>query len=75
MRTFTYWVAPCESDSPAYSEIGRTKKEVLAKLKDVEGDYGPPEKRVIHYEDLFDFFEQLTGEGGSRLWGKQVGTP
>ena len=71
MAKLIYWVAPCQYDDRCYSLVGKTKKDVaerVAREWNPKG-YGPIEKREIYYKDAFDLFEQLTGEGGDRLWG------
>lgn len=71
MRTFTYWVAACNHDSECYSIIGKTKKEVLTTLK-MRSDahlYDEPVKRHVDYDDIFEFFDLVTGEGGGRNCG------
>ena len=77
-RKFTYWIAPRNDDSPCYSLIGRTKKEVTDQFDalhvSVQGCYAPAEKREIPYEDMFDFFARVTEEDGGRDCGYQPGT-
>jgi hypothetical protein len=75
-RKFTYWIAECLNDSPCYSLIGKTKREVEEKLEkaDRRADYGEPEKREIPYKDMFDFFDWVTSEGSGRACGFQPGT-
>ncbi len=59
----TYWIAEDEYE-PAYSIIGKTKKEVMAKLQSKGGvrEYGPVEKKIIIYKDAFDLLDMVTGE-------------
>lgn len=68
MPKLTYWVAACRSDAPCYSIIGKTRKSVKAQLDSADDpdDFEKPVKRVIHYTDAFDLFEQVTCEGGNR---------
>ena len=65
----TYWVAEDEYE-PAYSIIGKTKKEVIAKLKSKREPekYSPVEKKVIIYADAFELLDLLTGEMGGRTF-------
>ena len=73
MAKLYYWIAEITDDSPAYSAIGKTKKEVIAKTKTIgESRFLPPVRRVIHYKDAFDLFEWATGEGGGKDCGSLV---
>jgi hypothetical protein len=74
MAKLNYWVAECLNDHPCYSIIGKTKKEVIRKLKEhgyTCADFGVayefPEKRELYYKDAFHLFDWATGEGGGRV--------
>lgn len=68
MAKLIYWVAECLDDNPCYSIIGRTKKEVVARLADFDSEsYAPVVKKEIFYKDAFDLFDWVTGEGGGRV--------
>jgi hypothetical protein len=66
MAKLVYWVAVRTDDSPCYSIIGKTKKEVVERVKDSFGEYEPVVKRELYYKDAFDLFDWATGEGGGR---------
>jgi hypothetical protein len=70
MKLF-YWYSECLRDSDAYSAIGKTKKEVLEKIKGRDY-YGPVEKKVIEYRNGFDLLELLTSEDGCRGIGETI---
>jgi hypothetical protein len=74
MATLKYWIAPLYRD-PAYSLIGKTKKEVIAQLAQVSDpeSYEEIHQRIIEYKDAFDLFDQVSGEGGGRFagWSKK----
>lgn len=62
----TYWVAECLNDSKHYNIRKRTKKEVMQTLEGYNpGDYSPPRKVTVEYDDGFDLLTQCTYEG----WG------
>lgn len=74
MAKLNYWVAECLHDHPCYSIIGKTKKEVISKLKTYGyscADFGVlyefPVKKEIFYRDAFHLFDWATGEGGGRV--------
>lgn len=76
MAKLVYWVSECLDDHPCYSIIGKTKKSVIAQLKQqghletlgADGaPYARPVKKEIPYRDAFDLFEWVTGEGGGRV--------
>lgn len=75
-RRFKYWIAEHKTDNPCHSLIGRTKKEVVEQLQRVDcpRDFAPPMQREIPYDDLFDFFDWVTGEGAGRACGFIPGT-
>ena len=71
MAKLTYWVAECLDDNPCYSIIGKTKKEVVAKVSECRyGEYAPVVKKELFYKDAFDLFDWVTGEGGGRTCGR-----
>lgn len=73
MKKLTYWVAAHLYDTPCFSIIGKTKKEVMTQLADMtKSDYAPVVKKELRYRDAFDLFEWVTGVGGGRLIGVTV---
>jgi len=67
----SYWISPCLNDSSAYSIRAKTKKEVVAQMKErnEEADgcrYGPVKKVTIEYKDAFDLMLACSDE--SRGW-------
>lgn len=69
MAKLYYWVAEC-AGSDAYSIIGKTKKEAIAKLdawgENWKDNFDNPVRKVIVYKDAFDLFDKVSGEGGGR---------
>lgn len=70
MATLTYWACAARGDAECYSIVKRTRKEAKAE-REAQGseNFSPAQKHVIAYKDAFDLFEQVTGEGGGRLYG------
>jgi len=68
---FTYWVAENLAGDTADSIVARTKHDCEQKViaYGAPTDYGPPVKKAILYEDVFDLFEIVTGKGGGRGMG------
>lgn len=67
MATLSYWYAENLSDNDCYSIIAKTKKAAVAAVaENSHAEFAPVERRVIHYKDAFDLFEQATAEGGGR---------
>ena len=65
----TYWLAQQHRDHECYDIIARTRKDAIAQMIERGGEFDPPVKREIWYDDAFDLFEKLTGEGGGRRAG------
>ena len=66
MAKLYYWVSECHS-SDDFSVVGKTRKEVIKKLKQ-DGNLGSPDyatcvRKVIDYKDAFDLFEWSTALG------------
>ncbi len=74
MATLKYWIAECTNDAECYSIIGKTKKEVWAKVLGGQSasKYAVPVQKVIEYRDAFDLFDWCTSEGGGRACGNLV---
>jgi len=68
MAKLVYWIAERTDDHPCYSIIGKTKKSVLEQIKHSFGEYEPVVKKELYYRDAFDLFDQVTGEGGGRMY-------
>ena len=76
MKNFKYWVCECKKDGRCYSLIGKTKKEVIRQMIDLGDldyyiDYGEEHNISIHKieipcKDVFELFDIVTDEGGSR---------
>ena len=68
MKKLTYWIADCLNDSDAYSFRAKTRKEVVAYLKQWEADgespeaYGKPRKVTFEYIDAFDLLNECLSE-------------
>jgi len=71
----TFWVAIQEQDSACYNLVGRTKKEVLDKI--TRQHYGDEYNQLAHveieYDNGFQLFDMLTGEGGNSYRGVIAG--
>jgi hypothetical protein len=67
----TYWVAEHLEGNRAESIVARTRHDCEQKLIAYgnPGNYAPPAKRSLLYEDAFDLFEMITGPGGGRGMG------
>lgn len=82
-RKFSYWFCAEQTDSLSYSIVGRTYMEVVDQVIEVYGQDAETKadaiSRIQHmeveYTDLFDFFCQLTGEGGGRGTGLILRNP
>ena len=65
MKSFTYWVAECQTDCAVYSVRTKTKRECSELVKECVNDvFDKPKKVTIKYRDLMDLVETLQGEGG-----------
>ncbi len=72
-KRFWYWYAQNNVDHDCHSIVGLTRKDCFDQIHDgnvVAEDYSKPVKCCIEYTDLFDFFQQVSGEGGGRGVGK-----
>ena len=66
----TYWCAVRTDDAKCYSIIGKTKKEVVARVAaNSWATYEPVKRLTIEYKDAFDLLDQATSEDGGRDCG------
>ena len=68
MRTLTYWVANSLDDSQCYNVRKRTRREVIAAVKELgysnDSDaYNKPHKVSVKYRDALDLLRNCLGEG------------
>lgn len=67
MARLKLWIAKQDSDSACYNLLSKTRKGLLAQIKQQSHvTYHTIERVQITYKDAFDLFEWVTGEGGGR---------
>lgn len=70
MRKLTLWVSEIDNDSYHYNIIGKTKREVIDKVNELEEcikrHYREPIKREVEFKDIFDLYDICTGEYANR---------
>jgi len=77
MAKLTFWIAEQHDDADCYNLVARTRKDLIAKVREYtgkdqyptnahQGRYDAPKKVVIEYKDAFDLFDWVTSEGGGR---------
>ena len=77
MAKLTFWIAEQHDDSDCYNLVARTRKDLIAKVRDYtgkdqyptnahQGRHDAPKKVVVEYKDAFDLFDLLTSESGGR---------
>ena len=63
MRKLVVWSAEIKGDSFIYNIIAQTKAECLRRIQEnTWNSYEPPKKKVIEYKDVFDLYDQATGD-------------
>ncbi len=74
LKSFSYWIAECLTDSPVYNLRARTKREVVVMLAAAGAGYGPARKVTVEYIDRFDLVGECLGESGGH-WESSPAAP